>query len=263
MTLGAQLDGGYDVVRTRPRDVLLLAATFVIPLQLLVAFLNREALGEDGDFGAEALWHLGTDTDTSSTGALGPILGILGASLAHTLAAGAIAVMVTGWYTGRRPSPGDALRAVRGRGVALVAVWLMVHALELVGLVALGVGALVAMALLLPTVPVLMIEELGAVDAIRRSVRLVRPRWGYVLGVGILSGALAFVIGRALGAVPQLLGLALGPDVGWVLLGVGSVIADVVTITVTGATTVLVYLDLRIRQEGLDLAWAADRHLPT
>jgi hypothetical protein len=29
-----------------------------------------------------------------------------------------------------------------------------------------------------------------------------------------------------------------------------------------GASTALLYLDLRIRQEGLDLAWAADRHLP-
>ena len=32
--------------------------------------------------------------------------------------------------------------------------------------------------------------------------------------------------------------------------------------TVVGASTALLYLDLRIRLEGLDLAWAADRHLP-
>ena len=57
--------------------------------------------------------------------------------------------------------------------------------------------------------------------------------------------------------------MVLGPDLGWILLGVGSIVADVVTISVTAATTVLIYLDLRIRQEGLDLAWAANRELPT
>lgn len=55
----------------------------------------------------------------------------------------------------------------------------------------------------------------------------------------------------------------LGPDLGWIALGVGAIITQMVSTTVVGAATVLAYLDLRIRAEGLDLAYAADRHLPT
>ena len=258
MTVGAQLDGGYDVVRARPRDVLLLTAVFVIPLQLLVAFLNRDALRDGGSLLAEVLWRLGSDT-----GGVGWVLGFAALALAYTLAAAAITVTVIGWYAGRRPTPGDALRAVLDRGLALVMLWALVLLSVAVGLLGLVLGAVVVMALLSPAVPALMVEGLGPVDAVRRSVRLARPRIGYVVGVGVLSAVLAWLIGRALGVVPQLLGLALGPERGWVLLGVGSIIADVVWLTVTAATAVLVYLDLRVRQEGLDLAWAADRHLPT
>jgi hypothetical protein len=263
MTVGAQLDGGYDVVRARPQDILLMTAAFVVPLQLVVAFVNRGALSDGGDLLDEALFHVGSDGTATDSGVLGPVLGILGSSLAHTLSAAAIAFTVAAWYAGGRPTPGDALRDVGRRAPSLLGAWLVVHLLEGLGLLAVGIGGVLVMALLLPTVPAIVLEDLGPIAGVRRGARLARPRFGYVLGVALLSGILAWVIGHALGLLPQLLGLALGPDIGWVFLGVGAIVADVVTISVTAATTVLVYLDLRIRQEGLDLAWAAARELPT
>ncbi len=262
MTFGAQLDGGYDAVRARPRELLLLAAVFVVPVQLVVAFLNREALADGGNLLDEAVFHTGA-TGAPDSSALGPILGVGGSWLAHTLAAAAITYTIAAWYTGRQPSVREALGQVRRRWVPLVGAWALVHALELVAVVGLVVGSAFVMALLLPTVPAMVVEDLGPVRGVRRAARLTRPRYAYVLAIGLVSGALAWVIGHALGAVPQLVGVAIGPDVGWVLLGLGSIVADVVMISVSASTTVLVYLDLRIRQEGLDLEWAAAERLPT
>jgi len=262
MTFGAQLDGGYDAVRARPRDLLLLAAVFVVPVQLVVAFLNREALAEGGNLLDEAVFHAGA-TDAPDSSALGPILGVAGSWLSHTLAAAAIAFTITTWYTGRHPSPGEALGVVRRRLLPLVGAWALVHLLEVVAVLGLVVGSVAVMALLLPTVPAMVVEDLGPVRGIRRAAQLTRPRYAYVLGISLVSGALAWLIGHALGAVPQLIGVAIGPDGGWVLLGLGSIVADVVMISVSASTTVLVYLDLRIRQEGLDLEWAAAERLPT
>jgi hypothetical protein len=95
-----------------------------------------------------------------------------------------------------------------------------------------------------------------------RSSALTSRRFWPVLGFALLSGFVASILGQVLGLLPQLLGLVLGPDIGWVALGVGSIIAQLVGTTVVGASTALLYLDLRIRREGLDLAWAADRQLP-
>jgi hypothetical protein len=261
MTVGAQLDGGYDVIRARPRDVLLMTAAFVIPVQLVVAFLNRRVLLDRSNLFEDAFLHAGAERTTAST--WGAVIGVSGSWLAHTLAAAAIAYTVAAWYSGRRPAPAESLREVGRRWPALVGAWFMVHLLETVAFLGVVVGAILVMALLVVTVPAMVVEDLGPIAGIRRSARLVRPRFGYVLGVTVLSGVLAWMIGHALGAVPQLLGLALGPDTGWVFLGIGSIVADVVASSVTAATAVLVYLDLRIRQEGLDLAWAAARELPT
>jgi len=83
-----------------------------------------------------------------------------------------------------------------------------------------------------------------------------------VLGFAVVSGLVATVLGQILGLLPQLLGLLLGPDFGWIALGVGTIITQMVTATVVGAATALLYLDLRIRREGMDVAWAADRLFP-
>ncbi|MET0826273.1 MAG: hypothetical protein ABWZ89_07140, partial [Acidimicrobiales bacterium] len=95
-----------------------------------------------------------------------------------------------------------------------------------------------------------------------RASKLAARRFWFVLGFAVLSGLVASTLGQVLGLLPQFLGLLLGPDLGWIALGVGAIITQMVATTVVGASTALLYLDLRIRQEGLDLAWAADRHLP-
>ena len=260
MTMGDLLDGGFSVLRAEARTVLALAAVFVVPVQLVVAFLNRDAL-EDLDRLIEETVATGSSTTSVGSG-WASLVGTVGTSLGQTLIGAGLAVLVVAWYAGSRPGLGDLLGSLRGRAVALGIAWFFVHLIELAGALALGLGTLVAMAFYIVTAPAIAVEGLGPFAGMGRAARLAGRRFWFVLGFGLLSGLVASTLGQVLGLLPQFLGLLLGPDLGWIALGVGAILTQLVSTTVVGASTALLYLDLRIRLEGLDLAWQAETHLP-
>ena len=51
--------------------------------------------------------------------------------------------------------------------------------------------------------------------------------------------------------------LALGDELGWLLLAVGGSVVGILTTTLQAGTATLIYLDLRVRTEGLDIEMAA------
>jgi hypothetical protein len=262
MTMGDLLDGGFNVLRADFRTVMALAAVFVVPVQLLVAFLNRDVLADLEQLVDETLAGTGTSATTTVGSGAATLIATVGGSLGQTLIAAGLALMVIAWYSGERLDLGGILRALRPRLPALAVAWLFVHLLELAGAFAFGLGALVAMTFYLVTAPLVAIEATGPFAGMGRASRLAGRRFWFLLGFALLSGLVASTLGQILGLLPQLLGLVLGPDLGWIALGVGTIVAELVATTVVGASTALAYLDLRIRQEGLDLAWAAETHLP-
>ena len=68
-----------------------------------------------------------------------------------------------------------------------------------------------------------------------------------------VPGLMAELLGFVLGLLPSLLGYLLSFGAGWVLVAIGSVIAGVVSTTFLAAATVALYLDIRVRREGIDL----------
>ena len=118
--------------------------------------------------------------------------------------------------------------------------------------------------------PALMLERQGAVAALRRSMRLVRGSWWRVLGVQVVNVVLGLMI-ISMVSVPFgiLAGLASGQNTalmaggtvptGWtalVLGGIGEVIGSTLTLPLSAGISALLYVDLRIRREGLDLELA-------
>jgi hypothetical protein len=102
-----------------------------------------------------------------------------------------------------------------------------------------------------------MLEEAGPVQAMARSVVLVRPRFWPVMAIGIGSGLLASVLGNILGTPFTLAALAVGYHWGWILAAVGTVLPALVTTPFVSILATLVYFDLRIRNEGFDLQMIA------
>jgi hypothetical protein len=108
-----------------------------------------------------------------------------------------------------------------------------------------------------PVAPIVGVEGGGPVEVVRRSVRLVRNRYFPTLGLALLMGLVSFLLANALSALPQALALWVGFDDGWPLLALGSIVSEIIVLPFVAAATVLLYFDLRVRTEGLDLELTA------
>ena len=149
------------------------------------------------------------------------------------------------------------MRATGRRFLVLLAVFFLTLLLKGAGLVLCLVGVLVPMTFFLVATPVVMLEEAGPIQTMARSVVLVRPRFWPVLGIGIVSGLLAGILGNILATPFSLAALAIGYRWGWILAAVGAILPALVTTPFVAILATLVYFDLRIRNEGFDLQMIA------
>ncbi|NDR52574.1 glycerophosphodiester phosphodiesterase [Actinomyces sp. 565] len=128
----------------------------------------------------------------------------------------------------------------------------------------LGVGGLIAAAFLGVRLSVagaaLILENVSIWEGIRRSWQLTRGYFWRVLGVqllvGLLVGTVSAVLGGAIGALSGAGTLLVGIGASTVLIMVSAFIGSLLDALIrpfSSAATALVYIDLRMRQEGLDV----------
>ena len=259
-TVADILDGGFAVLKARPRRILAVTAVFVVPAQLIAAFLQRDLDGAGFDLGA-ALSGDPTVLEEESAAAdwqlVVMILVLLVASTALVCVATAIAHLVTQWTMGRDPATGELFGVVGRRLWPLLASFVLVKLAEGAGAVACYIGLPFVMALFVVVAPVIAVEGGGPLAAMGRSARLVRPRYFPVLGTALVMALVSELLGLALSALPQGLAAAIGLERGWPLLALGAIAAELIVLPFVAASTVLLYLDLRVRTEGFDIEMAA------
>jgi hypothetical protein len=257
------LDGGFAILKRAPATVIGFTAALVIPVQALGAWLNRGVEGVSFDdllAQSDTSFQIG-DTGTAN-GAAAFVLQI-GPMLVLVFVAAALARLVSAWYVGHDLTLSELLRGSLTRGWALVAAFVLVHLAEMFALVGFLVFSLAVMTWFLVTAPVIGAEGSGPIVAMRRSARLVSRRFWVVLGVALLSFLIEILFETAIGLVPTMLSLWLGTDgVGWVLSAMVSILTQLITIPVVAGITVSLYLDLRVRTEGLDLELDAIEAFP-
>lgn len=256
MTVSDVLDGAFAILKAAPATIIAFTAVFAVPVQLLGAWLQRDLLGGD------SLLDLLDESDPSLVGAEGTELGSTGAqlvllfgpALALVFVAAGLVRLVGAWHVGQDLSLGDLLRGSRSVAWPLLASWLLVHLAEAGGALACGLPALAVMTWFLVTAPVIGAERLGPIDSMRRSARLVSRRFWPVMGLALMSGLVATIFGYALGLVPMVVSLLVGTaGWGWLLTGAAGIVTGLVTMPIVAGSTVLIYLDLRVRTEGLDM----------
>lgn len=263
MTAADILDGGFAVVKARPRRILGLAAAFVVPAELAVALVQQDALR-----GAGLVELLGADptaTREPVTGgelaaqwAAGALATVVPAAALVCLAA-AIGHLVGQWIMGR-DAPGGEMAAAIGRSWwPLLASFIVVKLAEAASLLLCYVGLVFVMPLFVVVAPVVGVERVGGAEAIRRSVHLVRNRYFPVMGIALLMALVSTLLDEALAALPQ--ALVAWDGNWWPLLALGATASSIVVLPFVAAATVLLYVDLRVRTEGLDLEMAAGRAL--
>ncbi|MEO7428046.1 MAG: hypothetical protein ABIY48_01565 [Acidimicrobiales bacterium] len=256
MTVSDVLDGAFAILKASPGTILAFTAVFAIPVQVLGAWLQRDLLG------GASLLDMMQQSDSSLTGVdsggmsttWAQLVLLFGPALALVFVASGIVRLVGAWHVGRDLTLGELLRGSLPMAWPLLGSWLLVHLAEGVGMLLCGFPGLAVMTWFLVTAPVIGAERLGPIQAMRRSARLVGRRFWPVMGLTLLSSIVAMLFGYALGLVPTTLSLLLGTDgYGWLLTAASGILTSLITMPIVGAITVLIYLDLRVRTEGLDL----------
>ena len=106
-------------------------------------------------------------------------------------------------------------------------------------------------------VPVMFIENAGLGTAMSRSWRLVEGRWWRTFLILFLMFILFYAVRIALSAFialgQSLLQLVVSPAIVFWISGATSVIVDSLVNPILQIAIVLIYFDLRVRREGLDL----------
>jgi hypothetical protein len=258
LTTADVLDGSFTVITRRPRTVLAVAAVVVVPVQLLGAWATRSALPSSELFTGVFGSSLG---DTSTIGA-GEVIAsfavVVVENLALFLLGGALAALIGAWYTGSDLSAGAAVKASLARGGALVGAWALLLPVKVVAAIPDYLGLLFVTPVFALTAPAIVLERLGPFAGAKRSWTLVLRRFFPVAGVVLLVTLVDYVLGQVLAVPGTIVAAFLPSSVSWVPIGVAAAAASLVTQTALVSAAVLLYLDLRVRTEGLDLELSVD-----
>ena len=178
---------------------------------------------------------------------------------------GAVTLAACESALGRPVTAAGLLRGVLRRYFPLLGYWLLIGLMVVVFCliplwVWIWVNGIVVM-------PVMFIENVGLGSAMSRSWRLVEGRWWRTFLIVFLMFVVIYAVRLALGAFialgQTLLQLVVSPLIVVWIAGATSVIIDSLVNPVFQIAIVLIYFDLRVRREGLDLFQLAQGLPPT
>lgn len=284
--VGELLDGALGLIRSNPRTVLGLAAAISAVsalIQTVGVWIGLSALGATS-VSLTGSGTLSTDLTALTASSAAQLVPALIAGFLQVLASGLFIVLVGAAVLGRRLDAGQTWAELRPRLLALIAVSLLVFLGVLaviavlvggvIGLVAAfgewaalpgvllvlagGVAAVYAYVRLALASPALVMEGLGPMASLRRSWRLVRGSWWRVAGILLLAAIITNLL-TTIVSVPLSLVAAVVTGVSESMLptvlaaGLATLLAGIVTLPFTAAVTGLLYTDLRMRREALDI----------
>jgi hypothetical protein len=257
--VGELLDGTFSTIRRNPRATVGLAALLVTLQQLITLAVQ---LGTDG---LPTQIGIGEETQSiqSLVGGFGGITGAIVSAVIGAVITGMLVVVVSEDVLGRRVGAADVWRRIRPRLWPLLLAAAIAGIMPYVGLLFLIIPGLILWALWALTTPALVLEGLGPIAALRRSAQLAGPALIRVWSVRTLSVLMGLLI-QALVALPFGLIAAVilvGSDpqpgtaatVAILALDVlGGILAGMITAPFLAGVLALLYIDRRMRAEGLD-----------
>jgi hypothetical protein len=177
---------------------------------------------------------------------------------------GAVTYAASESALGRAVTPSGVLRGVLRRYFPLLGYWLLISLMAVAFcLLPLWIWIWVGWCVV---VPVMFVENVGLGAAMGRSWRLVEGRWWRTFLILFLMFIVFYVVSLALRAFlalgQALLQIVVSQLVVLWISGVTAAIVDSLVFPVLQIAIVLIYFDLRVRKEGLDLFQQAQRISP-
>jgi hypothetical protein len=293
LNLGDIFNGAFSYIRRNPKATLGLSVVVMAASSALASYGTAESLDDMTGMMQQVWADPFAPVEESAPSAGGLISTFGGALLdifAVMILTGLLTMLVGHAVLGRRLSMAETWRLAKSRLPAVIGVTLLVGAgfmvlativslivvgavvaiahpllallvaaLPALGLLALGTWLWVKFALAAPAV---VLEEIGPLRGLARSWRLVRGSWWRLFGILLLAMIVVFVIQQILitpFAVASLGFSWFGEGAPWVLpasaasMFLGTLLLAAFTYPFITGVTVLLYLDTRMRREGLDL----------
>lgn len=247
--LGDILSTAFEVYRANAGKLITIVAMVVVPLTLLLAILtvalqnNAESIVQTTiDPQTGQITSATVDTSSFGTTILLTLISALLAAVIQQLLTGALTKGAAGSVLGRTVDVKESY------GYALSRLWGLIGLAILVGLVVgfgfllLIIPGIIFLVFLAVATPSFVVERLGVTAAMSRSWNLVKGNWWHVFGVIVVTYILIWVVSAVLGAIggTSLIGI-------WLT----SAIAQIITAPFMALVGILLYVDLRSRNEGL------------
>ena len=242
--IGELLRAAVDLYVGHWRTFLGIVAVVVVPLTLLQYALSDLAVrgvrvrGEEVEVTAEA-WR---------TFAASGILAIFSLLITQVLV-GALAWAIARAVVGREATVEESYRFGMARLWSILWVGILVGLAAFAGFVLFVIPGFFVLVRLSVAIPALVVERRRGGEALSRSWSLVRGHGWRVLGTFVAAFVLTGIVSGILTAPAS--------GSGWLLRAVLAAVGQVITTPFTAIVTLLVYLDLRARGEGLDVATLA------
>ncbi len=259
MAVGDILDATFRLLRANAKALAPVLLLIAFPFEAIAAYNTRNAQSLN-----QAFANLGSPQQqqnaTPSSVLIVGYLVILGIGLMTPVVAGFVCRTIAASYLGEQYRPGQVVKTSVGTIAALIISSLLVHLAELGAGIFCILPGLAIMALFVLTAPAIVIEGLGPVAGMRRSWKLVRPRFWPVLGTALLGGLMVLLMATIIAVVPeQIVGAIAGDHAKAVVDAIIGTITQAFQWSVAATMATLIYFNQRIRFEGLDLQVMAAR----
>ncbi len=261
--IGEILDTAVALYRARFAKLTLVAATVVIPVQVVSALVLLSAQPDHYNLNVTGTVSPQYDSGSVAVAFAAVIVISIVSVLSTALITAVCTRIVADAYIDHESVTREAVRVVRPRVFAIAGLSILVIICEGLGFLFCIVGVLVPITVLAVALPVLILEGVGVGAAVSRSVNLTKANAGHVLGVVLTARLLVIVLNGALAVGVNYLLRSGDSTVGAVIgQSVASTIAAVLTTPFAATATVALYFDLRIRNEAFDVQLLMQRNEP-
>lgn len=273
------LDGAFKAIRHNPKVVF----GVTLPVAGISSLLQTFAMLQL--FAQLEYDYLGADFELDSSGLYLNLLVVAINLLMIPLVTGILTISVSQSTLGRKRTLRDIMRQIKGRKAALVGISLVVFLLSispvllpvfgmfLTANASLGTFVLTLILTVLATIvgivylttrflfvtQVVVLERQPAFQAIKRGWLLTRGSFWRILGIYLLASLIASVVSSIVSTpLGFLAGLLTGVSttLGSILIGSSTVVTLMITIPFSAAVAAILYIDVRMRREGLDIELA-------
>lgn len=258
LSVGESLSTAMDLYRRTAVSLWTITAAVIIPIEILVTIVRRVTLPGDVFLHDGTLYTFSSGRSTGGGVAL-LVVGILNL-VGVLLATGAVFHLLLDARLGRPHDVGESFAYASHRLLSLLWLAVVVCVMLVIGFILIflpGIWLLVATSV---AIPVLMLEGTKGFRAAFRSLHLVSGRWWATFGTLLVAFILYFGAIFVLSAIGSALASGTANVTLYeVIIGVVTAVGYILVAPFWAAVVSVIYIDLRVRKEGLDHGTLAQR----